>query len=407
MSRLLMVGCGWMGRPYLRRAHEAGLDVAVLDSAEALGWPETRAALGPGDRGYAVNGSDDAAWISAASAALRDGPIAGIVAFTEHHVIPAALLADELGLPGPGLRAALTSRNKLVQRELFDRHGLAQPDYTFARTAVAAIEWAQNRYPVVAKPLSSSGSHDVRIVTDETDLRAWCAERAANEPYLIEKCLTGPEYSAETIVDDGAVAFCSITEKTVTPAPYCVELAHHVPADLASSGSGATVGRQIEQLVAGVIGALGMRSGIAHLEFKLEASGPHVIEVAVRTPGDYILDVVEAATGVDLYAAVIAVACGRSPVVDIVRKDIACVWFPTVPEGVVTAVDGAEEVTRLDGVVNIEIDVGAGSTVEALRSSMDRIGMIILRAQDRQELDTRLKTALAELRIIVEPATGS
>lgn len=51
MGGLLMVGCGWMGRPYLDRAHACGLDVSVLDTSAALGWEETRAALGPCDAG--------------------------------------------------------------------------------------------------------------------------------------------------------------------------------------------------------------------------------------------------------------------------------------------------------------------------------------------------------------------
>lgn len=72
MGKLLMVGCGWMGRPYLGRAHARGLDVMVLDTAAALSWDETKAALGPGDRGYPVTATDDEGWLAAASAALSD-----------------------------------------------------------------------------------------------------------------------------------------------------------------------------------------------------------------------------------------------------------------------------------------------------------------------------------------------
>ena len=80
-----------------------------------------------GDSRRLVENSDDEAWIAAAAAALReDGPVIGVIPFSEPHVRPAALLAEELGLPGPGLRAAWTSRNKYLQRELFARQGLAR-----------------------------------------------------------------------------------------------------------------------------------------------------------------------------------------------------------------------------------------------------------------------------------------
>ena len=122
-----MVGCGWLGRPYLRRAHERGLQVSVLDSASVLAWDPDGSELGPGDIRRLVENSDDEAWIAAAAAALReDGPVIGVIPFSEPHVRPAALLAEELGLPGPGLRAAWTSRNKYLQRELFARQGLAR-----------------------------------------------------------------------------------------------------------------------------------------------------------------------------------------------------------------------------------------------------------------------------------------
>lgn len=401
LTRLLMVGCGWMGRPYLKRAHARGMQVAVLDSAAAFGWPETRAALGEQDQTYVADGTDEEAWIVAASAALRDGPVDGVLAFSEQHVLAAALLADELGLPGPGLRAARTSRNKLIQRETFARHGLAQPEYLPARTADAAIEWAKDRYPVVLKPLSSTGSHGVRIVTDETEVADWVREREDSGVFLVERYLPGPEYSVEAVIERGTVVFRIVTDKTTTPAPYCVELEHQSPADL--GGSERT---SIEELLDGVVSALAIGSGIVHLELRLEADGPHIMEVAVRTPGDYIMDVVEAATGVDLYDAVIAVACGQPPPVEPTVDGVACVWFPTAEPGVITAIEGTERVAQLEGVVNIEIDVEPGGRVEPLRSSMERLGMVILGATDRGELGKRLDAVRAELLIAVQPAHG-
>jgi biotin carboxylase len=152
-----------------------------------------------------------------------------------------------------------------------------------------------------------------------------------------------------------------------------------------------------------VVDALGTGSGIMHLELRLEPDGPHIMEVAVRTPGDYIMDVVEAATGVDLFDAVIAVACGEKPDVAARRDDVAAVWFPTTDPGTVTAVHGVPEIQRMDGVVNIEIDVGPGAEIHPLRSSMDRIGMVIYHAPDRAGLGHLRKRVQDELSVAVTP----
>lgn len=369
--------------------------VAVLDTADALSWDETRAAMGPDDRGYPVSGTDDEGWLAAATAALADGPVDGVVAFSEPHVVAAALIAEELGLPGPGVRAAVVSRNKLMQRELFRRAGLAQPEFFHARDVAAAVGFAADRFPVVLKPLSGMGSRSVQVITDEAGLRDWAASQDGS--FLVEAFLDGPEVSVEAVVVDGAVVFSNVTAKTVTELPFRVELAHHVPAAIAPGEQEA-----IRTVLTAVIGAMGMSTGIVHLELIVGPDGPYIVEIATRTPGDYLMDVIEAATGIDLYDKVIAAACGLPLNIGAVRPDTASVWFPTPDAGKVTSIDGVEQIERLPGVVKIEIDVAPGSEIHPLRSSMDRIGMVVYRAPDRPGLDALLSQISRELRVSVE-----
>ncbi|MGW1539062.1 ATP-grasp domain-containing protein [Streptomyces sp. NPDC002309] len=401
MGKLLMVGCGWMGRPYLGRAHARGLDVSVLDTSAAFGWEETKAALGPGDRGYPVTATDDEGWLSAATAALADGPVAGVLGFSEQHIVAAAMLAEELGLPGPGVRAAVVSRNKLMQREVFGRAGLRQPEYVHARGVEAAEAFAADRYPVVLKPLSSMGSLGVRIAADRDELRAWAEEQPANASFLVEEFLDGPEFSVEALIVDGTPVFESVTAKTTTVAPYRVELAHHVPAALDEGER-----QEISALLRQVVGALGMRTGVVHFELILRSGSPHIVEIATRTPGDYLMDVIEAATDVDLYDAAVAAACGLPlnlpPGAAGTPPRVASVWFPTPAAGTVSAVAGVERVEKLPGVVKIEIDVAPGDEIHELCSSMDRVGMVVYQAPERQELDAVLARVRDELRIEAE-----
>ncbi|KUN64510.1 hypothetical protein AQJ46_29120 [Streptomyces canus] len=389
-----------MGRPYLGRAHARGLDVSVLDTSAALGWEETKAALGPGDQVYPVTATDDEGWLAAATTALADAPVAGVLGFSEQHIVAAAMLAEELGLPGPGVRAAVTSRNKLMQREVFGRAGLNQPEYLHARDARTAESFAAGRYPVVLKPLSSMGSLGVRIAADPHELRAWVNEQPGKASFLVEEYLDGPEFSVEALVVDGAPVFESVTAKTTTVAPYRVELAHHVPAGLDTGDR-----KAISTLLRQVIGALGMRTGVVHFELILCSRGPHIVEIATRTPGDYLMDVIQAATDVDLYDAAVAAACGLPlnlpPGVAGIPPRVASVWFPTPPAGTVSAIEGVERVEKLPGVVKIEIDVAPGDEVHELRSSMDRVGMVVYQAPDRRELDAVLARVRDELRIAV------
>ncbi|WP_170180857.1 ATP-grasp domain-containing protein [Actinomadura pelletieri] len=372
------------------------MEVAILDTPQGLKWAED--ALIAQDRTYALIGNGEEAWQKAAAQALADGSVDAVLPFSEQHVTTAARITDELDLPGTGLRAALTSRNKYLQRDLFSRHGLPQPDYALTQTAKEAVSWACGHYPVVVKPLSEMGSAGVRIVFNEVEMVAWWEEHAGLTPFLVERYVAGPEHSVEAVIHAGEVVFAGLTAKTTTSPPYCVELGHSYPA-VVSAGQRA----EIDRVLAGVVHALGMGSGIMHLELRSGTGGPRIMEVAVRTPGDRILDVVEAASGIDLYDAVLDVVLGRRPALAGADTAVACAWFPELPAGTVTAIHGADTVTRLEGVVDVEVDVEPGGTIAPLRSSMDRMAMVLVRAPDEGTLDARLKSVRDMLRFDITP----
>jgi biotin carboxylase len=390
VKRLLLVGVGRMGAPYVTAAHELGFAVSVADLPRRL----ARLRLAAGDSPRPVETDALEAWYSTARAAAAEAPPDAVVAFTEQHVVPAALVADELGLPGVGLRAALVSRNKALQRELFARHGIPQPAFrvVFDRAAPEA-----SVYPLVVKPLDRSGSSGVAVVDSPEALAAAAAE--LEPPFLVEEYLDGPERSCEALVAGGEVVFASLTEKILTPPPECVELGHVVPAPEDAAA--------VRALAQDVVSALGMRAGIVHLEVKLCAEGPRVVEVAVRSPGDHIMELVRLATAVDLFAGVVAVAAGQRPDLAPSRRGHAAVWFPAPAPGVVTELEGLDALAALPGFHAHTIHVAVGSTVPPLRSSGDRIGAVLVSADSREELEERLALARSTLRIEVRGSRRS
>ncbi|MCD0447186.1 ATP-grasp domain-containing protein [Glycomyces sp. A-F 0318] len=390
--RLLLIGMGRVGRPYAKAARELGIDLAVLDRPSSLAFAKARGYLDDDQIGYPVVGTSTAAWYSGLAEVLAAGSVHGVVAFGEPHVTAAALIADELGLPGPGLRAAAVSQDKALQRSLFARHGIPQPASIAPPDLDVAAAWAAPRYPVIAKPADGTGSRGVRLVADETELRDWRTEG----PFLVEQYLTGPEYSLECVVRRGEILFAEPTRKTTTAPPYYVELGHTVPAGLEDPGPA-------EHLAAAVARAMGMRDGLMHLEFRLEDTGPHLMEVAVRTPGDHIFELHALAHGTDLFAAAVAVALGDEPDVRKTRSGAAAVRFPTAEPGVVARIEGVPATRRLPEVADLQIDVAPGDRVGPCRSSRDRVAAVLLRADDLESLARAEKTAEDLLRIRTTP----
>jgi biotin carboxylase len=381
MQELMLVGVGRMGRPYVDAARRLGLRVRAVEAA-------TRAAAVAGevDAVHPCRGELDELWSEAAHAAALAGTPHGVVAFSEPQVMAAALLQDALGLPGPSLRAAVLSRNKALQRGRFAAHGVRQPDYIVTDDLAAGTEWALARLPVVVKPLSSSGSAGVELVADADAYHEVAARRAAERPLLVETAVDGPEYSWEALVRDGEVWCANTTAKETTGPPHFVEVAHRTAAELAPG-----VARQVDELAAGVLTALGMRTGLVHLEFRLADAGPTLMEVAVRTPGDYLMEILSLTYDVDWFELVVRSALAL-PLPDPPQGPVryAASYLPIAAPGVVTKIRGLAEVAAHPCVARAALKVVEGQTVAPLRSSAQRVGHVLLAADCPRELEAAL-----------------
>ncbi|MEU7588669.1 ATP-grasp domain-containing protein [Micromonospora sp. NPDC049230] len=384
MGELLLVGVGLMGRPYLAAARRLGLRVHVVETAAgAAALPDQP------DHHTLTSGGSDEAWAEAATAAAVARRPDGVVAFTEPQVLAAALVADTFSLPGPSLGAAVLSRNKALQRGRFAAAGIRQPEYLIATDLDAAAEWAGARFPVVVKALSSAGSVGVELVADEQEWAAVVRRRAGETPLLVERAVEGPEYSWEALVDEGAVWFSSVTAKETTGPPYFVETGHRTAAPV----DGATRAA-IDDFGRSVLAALGMVSGIAHLEFRLADAGATLMEVAVRMPGDYLMDLLGLTYGIDWYEMVVRLAMSmplpKQPPQWVAH---AAALFPLAEPGVITAVEGLDGVRAHPAVERAGVLAQVGDVLDPVVSSQQRRAYVLLSAADPTVLDDGLDLA--------------
>ncbi|WP_234434068.1 hypothetical protein [Streptomyces sp. NRRL F-5126] len=212
----------------------------------------------------------------------------------------------------------------------------------------------------------------------------------------------GPEFSWEALVRDGEVLFANTTAKETTPPPYFVELSHRCGHRFDDPATAAAV----ERLTRGVLGAIGMRTGLVHLEFKVGPRGPVLMETAVRTPGDYLPDAIGLTFGFDLYEAVVKLSLGL-PVGDLPSGDPtawAATYFPTSAPGTITRITGVEESEDHPAVVRVRLRKGPGDVVRPLTSSSQRMGHVLVCAHSPSEREDALKFVRETLRVEVSPA---
>lgn len=382
------MGAGDMGRGYVDAARSMGLQVVLLDN------PERRVTYeGLVDHFVEPGGRTEAHWLGAALRAADDYQPQGVVAFSEPHVLAAAWVQTRRGLPGPSLTAADASRNKSLQRMLFGHAGLTQPEFNIVTSVGDAVAWSRDRYPVVVKHLRGMGSVGVRFAADESALLLDLAQRDLEQQVLVEEYIDAPEYSWEAVVQDGDVIFGNYTRKVTSGPREFVELEHQLP-----WRDGLDIER-LDRQTAAVVAAVGVCSSLVHLEFRDNGSRMHLMEIAVRTPGDHIMELLCIAYGHNFFRSVLELSLGRPAGTPTASPRAAAIVYITAPEaGRIETLHGIDEVAARSDVIRVGRAKSSGDEVADLRSSSDRVAHVVLSADG----ETELVSAMDEVRHLVD-----
>ncbi|WP_433338049.1 ATP-grasp domain-containing protein [Spirillospora sp. CA-294931] len=366
------------GRDFAEAARRQGMRPVLLTRAPER-YPYV-AELGLDVR--PVDTTDEEAVLAACRDLGSDG-LAGISSSSEVFVRVAAAVGRSLGLPAPDPGAIALCRDKAETRRHLARHGVAVPEF-FACTTPAMVEKAvaELAEPAVVKPSQGTGSQGVRVC-DDPAAAGWWARRLlhgdgvpAATTVLVEREIRGPEYSVEVI--DGTVV--GITAKHVGSRPYFVETGHDFPAR--TSGPR---GAALRSTTLAALRAVGLTTGPAHVELRLDGEEPCLIEINPRLAGGLIPRLVGRALGRDLVSEVVAQAAGRpSPTPDARPERCSSIRFLLPGEGTVASVSGLDLARSGRHVDEVVCTVSPGMRLEVEHSFKDRRGHVISVA-DRPE----------------------
>lgn len=413
---------------YLTELTRRGLKVLVITAASyrgqaiaAIADPAnpasaiTEIAFVTGD--YTVQGAFLAGAIAHVSAWRDRYTIVGAYAVGDYLAEPTGLIADGLGLRSPGLRASRACRSKYLQR--WYAAELSPASLTIPPGERETADLTGVTFPAVVKPAGRSSSSGVTIVYDAADLRRQIASYPGHEVILVEQKVDGPEYSVESLVQDGRVIFSSVTAKETTDPGTAtfVELAHSVPA--ASPHSHEALLAANKELLT----RLAFADGIAHSEWRVGADGrPLLMEIAGRTPGDGLLVLYQLATGRPLEPEIIRIALGepaRYPAPSRFTRQVYLDHAPGVLAGVTLRWPGLEPTWISDSGVWPDIEPGEahdpptlravlvlksrGSLLPPLADSDDRTVTFFMDAATPHELDNLEKQVRGAITIDYVP----
>lgn len=248
--------------------------------------------------------------------------IVGITTFSDKQIEQTAAIAACLGLPGNSAATALRLVDKIAQRQALAVAGVPGPAFVGIRSAADIAERRDIldnlRYPVVVKPALGDGGRNTFCLPDLDAVQAELSARYQVDPHwptIVEECLGsfpprrnggfGDYVSVEVVVECGLPSVLAVTGRMPLADPFR-ETGAFLPSTLSSAEQS-----DVADMAVMAAHALEVRYGCLHIEIKLTAEGPRIIEVNGRVPGGGIPDLVAAYTGVDLFECAMNSASGR------------------------------------------------------------------------------------------------
>jgi biotin carboxylase len=245
----------------------------------------------------------------------RSENIDRIVPLDDFDVETAAMLREHLRVPGMGDSTARYFRDKLAMRTKARDEGLAVPEFIHILNHGKMRDF-MNRVPPpwVLKPRSLAGSIGIKKIASAEEL--WAALQLLGDQqsyYLLEQYVPGDIYHVDTIVYERELLFAIASRYGRPPMEVSQE------GDIFTTRTlprGSAEERPLLALNEKVLQAFGLVRGVSHSEFIAGRDGKlYFLETSARVGGAHIADLVEAATGINLWAewAKIEIAGGKAP----------------------------------------------------------------------------------------------
>ncbi|MFF2522500.1 ATP-grasp domain-containing protein [Streptomyces liangshanensis] len=378
------------------RLRQAGAEITLIDTPARY-----EPALVPVARRTVLTEYDDPSLLPLLRALHRESPFAAVVSLTEQGLLPAALIAADLAIPGLPPEVVERTRDKFAMRAWLRDKGFSAVGGAVVRDAAGIRAFAaEHGYPVIVKPRHGQGSENVACFRRADDV---VMPPAGGDEYIAEPFLPGPEFSVEAFSHAGEHLIVAITGKFTQdddPDHPFVEVGHVVPAPIGPEAASA-----VRAYVAAFLDVMGITEGVTHTEVRVTPSGPEVIETHTRVGGDQIATLVRQATGHDLLDLAARWAVGREAPQEPApgAAGAAAIRFFTPPPGRVTDITGVQRWQGLPGVLKLHLPLRAGDTVGAVRNSRTRAGYVLATAPTAQEAIGICETVTSGIRIHVSP----
>jgi biotin carboxylase len=299
-ERFLLIASYEKGHDFMRQCAAMGIrcTLLTLDTLQTADWP--RDALE--ELVTMPTGLSREQLLNTVSWMARGRRFDRVIALDEFDLETAASVREHMRVPGMGLTTAACYRDKLAMRVIARATGFLVPDFCrVLNYDELRIFMERVPPPWLLKPRTEASAVGIRRIHDPEQLWRALDELGDRQSYFIlEKFVPGDIFHVDSIVSEGKGVFSAVHRYGRPP----IEL---------MQGGGVFTTRTVDrespdwrELTAfnrGIAPGLGMVRGVTHAEFirAHEDGRYYFLEIAARVGGAFIADLVEHATGINLW----------------------------------------------------------------------------------------------------------
>lgn len=299
-QRVLCIASYEKGQDFLRQCAELGAKPTLLtvDKLRDADWPRDileEIATTPAElsREQILN---TVSWMA------RGRRYDRVVALDEFDQETAALVREHMRLPGMNLSTANCYRDKLAMRTSARQMGFLVPEFCgifFYDDLRAYMQRVPS--PWLLKPRAEASALGIRKIQEPEKLWRTLDELGDEQSrFLLEQFVPGDIFHVDSIVSESKVVFSVAHQYGRPPMQVMHEGGVFTTRTVDRNGDD---WKKLTELNAKLTPALGMVRGVTHAEYiRAHADGRiYFLEIAARVGGAFIAELVETATGINLW----------------------------------------------------------------------------------------------------------
>ena len=345
----------------------------------------------------------------------RELQVDGVMSFAcDPGVVPAAFVAENLGLPSPGPYDSICIlQNKGRFRKFLRDNGFNVPfskSYSCLNDALA--EANSFPYPLIVKPTDSAGSKGVSRVDNQIDLCKsieYAISYSRSHEFIIEEFIESSGFSSDSdcFSIQGQLVFSSFSCQRFdinainpyTPAAYSWP-----------SSMPETVLAELRREIQRLLHLLNMQTSIYNVETRLGKNGkPYIMEVSPRAGGNRLAEMIHYATGTDLLVKSIQAALGDTVRTDDINEIQRGYWGEIILHSDTPGVFDSLQISDAveSNLFETDLWIKPGTGIGGFKAANEAIGTLVFRFDTEDQLKEVMDNSNKYIKVMVRDSTVS